>query len=151
MKNPILLCLATQKGFEVLRGLRAKFPDQPFFVTTFQETNVGNSYAEKITRYCEKNGISVVQWTHISRDMVAWAKKTQVHSIVCVSWNRLISPVLIEELNGRVVVAHDSLLPRYRGFAPLPNAMINGDLETGVTVLLAAEKWMPAIFSSKKA
>lgn len=36
-----------------------------------------------------------------------------------------------------LVVAHDSLLPRYRGFSPLITALINGDPEVGVTAFLA--------------
>jgi methionyl-tRNA formyltransferase len=36
---------------------------------------------------------------------------------------------------------HDSLLPKYRGFAPLPNALINGEREVGVTALFASEEY----------
>ena len=37
------------------------------------------------------------------------------------------------------VVFHDSLLPRYRGFAPTVTALIKGDREIGVTALSPAE------------
>jgi methionyl-tRNA formyltransferase len=37
-----------------------------------------------------------------------------------------------------VIVFHDSLLPRYRGFAPTVTAMINGDPVVGVTALQLA-------------
>jgi len=40
-----------------------------------------------------------------------------------------------------LITFHDSLLPRYRGFAPLPTALINGDAEVGVTALLASRKY----------
>ena len=43
----------------------------------------------------------------------------------------------IEYLNGRVLITHDSLLPKYRGFAPLASALINGEHEVGLTVMLA--------------
>jgi methionyl-tRNA formyltransferase len=36
-------------------------------------------------------------------------------------------------------VFHDSLLPKYRGFAPTPWAIINGERETGVTLLEMAD------------
>jgi methionyl-tRNA formyltransferase len=39
-----------------------------------------------------------------------------------------------------LVVLHDSLLPRYRGFAPLITALVNGEPEIGVTAFLAAEE-----------
>jgi methionyl-tRNA formyltransferase len=38
-------------------------------------------------------------------------------------------------------VIHDSLLPRYRGFAPLPTALINGEELIGVTALYASEEY----------
>jgi methionyl-tRNA formyltransferase len=36
-----------------------------------------------------------------------------------------------------LIVLHDSLLPRYRGFSPLITALVNGDPEVGVTAFLA--------------
>jgi methionyl-tRNA formyltransferase len=39
-----------------------------------------------------------------------------------------------------LVVLHDSLLPRYRGFAPLITALVNGEPEIGVTAFLAADE-----------
>lgn len=40
-----------------------------------------------------------------------------------------------------LIVTHDSLLPRYRGFAPLVNALINGERQVGVTALFASEEY----------
>jgi len=39
------------------------------------------------------------------------------------------------------LISHDSLLPKYRGFAPLVNALINREKVTGVTALLGAEDY----------
>jgi methionyl-tRNA formyltransferase len=36
-----------------------------------------------------------------------------------------------------LVVLHDSLLPRYRGFSPLITALVNGEPQVGVTAFLA--------------
>ncbi len=57
--------------------------------------------------------------------------------LFAVSWRWLITPAPSQEL----VVLHDSLLPRYRGFAPLVSALVNGDTEIGVTALFAAEEY----------
>lgn len=48
---------------------------------------------------------------------------------------------LIEEVGFTLVVFHDSLLPRYRGFSPLVNMLINGEREIGVTALRAAAEY----------
>lgn len=42
---------------------------------------------------------------------------------------------LLPEIDRRYVIFHDSLLPRYRGFSPTVNALINGESEIGVTAL----------------
>ena len=39
-----------------------------------------------------------------------------------------------------LVVLHDSLLPRYRGFAPLITALVNGEPFVGVTAFLAEDE-----------
>ena len=42
---------------------------------------------------------------------------------------------LLPQVTPSTVVFHDSLLPRYRGFAPTVTALIRGDREIGVTAL----------------
>lgn len=39
-----------------------------------------------------------------------------------------------------LIVLHDSILPRYRGFSPLVTALVNGDPEVGVTAFLAVDE-----------
>jgi len=48
---------------------------------------------------------------------------------------------LIPASSMRLIVVHDSLLPKYRGFNPLVTALINGDSEIGATALWAAEEY----------
>ena len=43
--------------------------------------------------------------------------------------------------SSRLVVFHDSLLPKYRGFAPLVNMLVNGTNEIGVTALIASDEY----------
>ena len=43
--------------------------------------------------------------------------------------------------NSKLIVFHDSLLPRYRGFSPLVNMLIKGECEIGVTALLASNAY----------
>ena len=41
----------------------------------------------------------------------------------------------------KLIVFHDSLLPRYRGFNPLVTCLINGDKQVGVTAILGAKQY----------
>jgi methionyl-tRNA formyltransferase len=54
---------------------------------------------------------------------------------LAVSWRWMIHGV------PNLIALHDSLLPKYRGFAPLPNALINGEREVGVSALFASGEY----------
>jgi methionyl-tRNA formyltransferase len=45
------------------------------------------------------------------------------------------------ETEKRLIIFHDSLLPRYRGFAPLVASLINQEPEIGVTALFASNAY----------
>jgi methionyl-tRNA formyltransferase len=54
---------------------------------------------------------------------------------IAIGWRWLIRPA------DKLIVLHDSLLPRYRGFSPLVSALINGDAKVGATALFASEEF----------
>jgi methionyl-tRNA formyltransferase len=54
-------------------------------------------------------------------------------TVVAVAYGRIVPEPLLEELLWLNV--HPSLLPRWRGAAPVERALMAGDLETGVTVI----------------
>ena len=58
--------------------------------------------------------------------------------IVIVSYHSIIGKDLIDKY--KIINAHGSLLPKYRGRAPINWAIINGEKETGVTVCYVNEK-----------
>lgn len=51
-----------------------------------------------------------------------------------VGWYWIISPDILKAVKFGFVGIHASLLPKYRGFAPLVWAIINGEKKTGVTL-----------------
>jgi methionyl-tRNA formyltransferase len=55
--------------------------------------------------------------------------------IVVVSFGYIIPEKVIDLSNDTAINVHPSLLPRYRGPSPIISALINGDEETGVTIL----------------
>ena len=56
---------------------------------------------------------------------------------IAIAWRWLI-PI---EANNTLIILHDSLLPKYRGFAPLVNMLINHEPRIGVTALYANEEF----------
>jgi methionyl-tRNA formyltransferase len=61
----------------------------------------------------------------------------QAELAIAISWRWII------QLSNTVplIVFHDSLLPKYRGFAPLVNCLINGENKVGVTALFASDEY----------
>jgi len=53
---------------------------------------------------------------------------------VLVGWPKLVPT------QNKMVVLHDSLLPRYKGHCPVPTALINGDTAVGVTAFLPTDE-----------
>lgn len=56
--------------------------------------------------------------------------------IVVIAYGQLIGNHLIEKYKDRIINIHSSLLPKYRGAAPMQAALLNGDDETGVCSML---------------
>lgn len=54
---------------------------------------------------------------------------------VVVAYGRLIPDTLLSVPPHGMINVHPSLLPKYRGAAPVHRAVINGDAETGVTIM----------------
>jgi methionyl-tRNA formyltransferase len=59
---------------------------------------------------------------------------------VLVAYGRLVPPEVLAVPPRGIVNVHPSLLPRYRGAAPVARAIAAGDTETGVTILYLSEE-----------
>lgn len=60
--------------------------------------------------------------------------------IVVVAYGKLIPDSILEIPKYGAINVHGSLLPKYRGAAPIQWAVLNGDTETGVTTMYLASK-----------
>ncbi len=55
--------------------------------------------------------------------------------IVVVAYGKILPPALLEIAPLGAINVHGSLLPKYRGAAPIQWAVLNGDKESGVTIM----------------
>ena len=60
-------------------------------------------------------------------------------AIIVVAYGKILPKSILELTPGGCINVHGSLLPRYRGAAPVQWAVINGDSEAGVTTMLLDE------------
>lgn len=67
---------------------------------------------------------------------------------ILVSYGKIIPQTIIHLFEPGIVNVHPSLLPQYRGPSPIETAILNGDAETGVTIMqLSAQMDAGPIYS----
>ena len=98
-------------------------------VVVGQDRNVSNDYSEDIVKLANTHSLNVVLRTE------NWDIKSEY--TIAVSWRWMIP---VKEGHTELIVLHDSLLPKYRGFAPLVNQLIRGETTIGVTAFFANDE-----------
>ncbi|MBC6942281.1 MAG: methionyl-tRNA formyltransferase [Xanthomonadales bacterium] len=118
----------TRKGHAVLEVLLRRFPGLVAAVVVGRDAALDDDHVDRIVALCGEHGVPV------SRHGDRLALRTPY--ALAVSWRWLIEPGAT-----RLIVMHDSLLPRHRGFNPLVTALIEGDRRIGVTALYASAEY----------
>ena len=67
-------------------------------------------------------------------------KKIPVDFIIVVAYGNLVNEKIINHPKFLTINVHASLLPKWRGAAPIQRAILEGDKETGVTIMKVEEK-----------
>jgi len=118
------LYIMTEKGYNVLATLTESFDTKIIsYVVTERDPNIANDYFEEIKLLCKKYDVPLYKRNDIFLPAVKYK--------FAISWKWLIKDA------DNLIVLHDSILPKYRGFNPLVTALINGDNEIGVSAIFA--------------
>lgn len=85
-------------------------------------------------------GLPVWQPVKITPDFVNWFKEQEIKLGVVVAYGKILPQSLLDASKLGFINVHGSLLPRWRGAAPIQRAIEAGDAETGVCIMnLVAE------------
>ena len=87
----------------------------------------------------EKLGVKVLQYSKIRLEGVEDLKALSPDIMVTCAFGQILSKEILDIAPYGVVNVHASLLPKYRGAAPIQYALLNGDKETGVTIMQTEE------------
>ena len=90
-----------------------------------------------VKEYAESKGIKVYQTERIKKDeaLIATIKELKPDVIVVVAFGQILPESVLKIPKYGAVNVHGSLLPKYRGAAPIQWAVINGDKVTGITTM----------------
>jgi len=87
-----------------------------------------------------EHGIPVLQPERLRRpEAVAEAAALAPDLIVTAAYGQILPKAVLALPRCGCINVHGSLLPKYRGGAPIQYAVMNGDRETGVTIMYMAE------------
>ncbi|MCL1995385.1 MAG: methionyl-tRNA formyltransferase [Defluviitaleaceae bacterium] len=81
-------------------------------------------------------GIPILQPQKIkAQEVFEWVAALQPDIIIVIAYGQILPKSLLELPKYGAVNIHGSLLPKYRGAAPIQWAIINGEQKTGVTIM----------------
>ena len=92
--------------------------------------------APPVKELAQKNDIPVYQPLKLRQtDAVAELEALAPDLIVVVAYGQILPKSVLEIPPNGCINVHASLLPKYRGAAPINKAIINGETETGITTM----------------
>lgn len=87
-----------------------------------------------------KNGIPVLQYEKVSKEGIEDIRALKPDIMVTAAFGQMLSREFLEIAPKGVINVHASLLPKYRGSSPIQWAVVNGEKETGITIMKTALK-----------
>jgi methionyl-tRNA formyltransferase len=127
----VSLLIMNEKGFRILDSIiNSKGAESIDIVVSSRDNNLTNDFYNEIRDLCLNNKIQFYDRKE------GFEEKINGY-VFSVGWRWLVHG----PLQNKLIVTHDSLLPKYRGFAPLVNYLINGEKEIGVTFLFPSDDY----------
>jgi methionyl-tRNA formyltransferase len=126
--STLTLFLMTKRGYRLLADTVDTYRHLFVKVVVGRDEALDDDFAAQTIALCQRHGIE-------------WSERLPHHAIdtdyaMAVGWRWM-----IDFREDRLIVFHDSLLPRCRGFNPLVTSLINGDTKLGVTALFGAAQY----------
>ena len=98
-------------------------------------------HAPPVKTFALEHGLNVVQPQKIrTAESKSLFASYQADLAVVVAYGRILPEVYLSAPSRGCLNVHFSLLPRYRGAAPVNWAIVNGERKTGVTTMFVAEE-----------
>ena len=128
--NRVTLFLMTKKGLDCFRKIIDNFgPEIIDFVVVGKDNGAKNDYHKELKRLAEIHKIGCFDRNKVPPIRTKYA--------IAISWKWIIPKV--EDV--QLIVLHDSLLPKYRGFAPLVSQLLNREPVIGVTAFISSSEY----------
>jgi len=137
----VLFIGGTKRGFQTLDALVASGAEVCGVLSLTQDEHEQERYEGSIRDLALGHGISLRETKFVrDQELARWARETGAATAIGVGVRILLPPSFYTAFPLGCWGVHDSLLPEYRGFAPLNWSIINDEPRTGVTVFRISER-----------
>lgn len=89
-----------------------------------------------IKKFAEQHRLPVLQFQKLKNEAIGQLQTLNADLFVVAEYGLLIPQAVLALPPHGVLNVHPSLLPKYRGASPTQSALLNGDAETGVSIML---------------
>lgn len=135
----LFLFLASRRGYAVLKKL-VEAKAQIAGILCLVEDPHEEQFHPKIAAIAKEHAIPLFYSTDVKpSEYKNVLQQIKPDIAFAIGWRYLISKEAYSVPPKGTLILHDSLLPKYRGFAPMNWAIINGESQTGVTLFYIAE------------
>lgn len=132
----------SEKGFTTLKSILKEFgPDLIELIVVGDDKNVLNDFSTEILTISKEHGIKTIDRNS--------GYSINTRYAIAISWRWMIP----DSDSFQLITLHDSILPKYRGFAPLVNQLINHEEYIGVSAIFSTNEYDTGaiIFQTKTA
>jgi methionyl-tRNA formyltransferase len=120
-----------KKGYMALDAFLTEFgPEHVAYVMYGEDRNIQKDWHLEVVDRCHRCQVACFGRNEPLGDLAGTSSRS-----FAIGWRWML------EDPTNLVVFHDSLLPKYRGFAPLVNMLISGEERIGVTAFLGSEEY----------
>ena len=88
----------------------------------------------------EENNITVFHPINFDEDILNKLKEIEPDLIIVMAYGKILPREILELPKHGCINIHVSILPRWRGAAPIEHTLINGDNETGISIIKLEEE-----------
>ena len=97
--------------------------------------------APPVKTFAQEHGLNVLQYEHIvDEGGAASLRSFSPDFLVTAAYGQKLSKEILDIPRFAPLNVHASLLPRYRGASPIQSCMLNGDTETGVSIMRMVDR-----------
>lgn len=146
LKEEPIQTLFLGTDWESTQILNALYNDKRFKITgviTNEDKPVGRKQVltpSKVKKFATENNIEVYHTNSNTEKYREALKKFNPELIVCIAFGEILPDFFIEYPKYKSINIHFSILPKYRGAVPVQKAILDGEKETGISIMIMSKE-----------